>query len=219
MSKFIVMSLVVLFVGCSAPSGKGADKDTPDTGAHMVNADGETVGEDTSNVDVTVMGAQGEPGPVGPKGPQGEPGPQGEQGPVGKAGPTGPVGPQGTVGPVGPAGAIGPVGPQGPMGAQGVQGIQGLKGATGATGLAGIGFDADAVYLVNGFPGLSSGANCQPDDILLGAYCRIGVGWEKVILQEPIYMSATKVWQAKCIINSASGSGGSVVAIAMCLSI
>jgi hypothetical protein len=106
------------------------------------------------------------------------------------------------------------------MGAQGVQGIQGLKGATGATGLAGIGFDADAVYLVNGFPNLSSVANCQPGDILLGAYCRIGVGWEKVITQEPVYTISTKVWQAKCIISSSgAGNGGSVVAIAMCLSI
>lgn len=78
-----------------------------------------------------IQGIQGAVGPTGSQGPQGD---QGIQGIQGVAGPTGATGATGLTG---ATGATGPIGPQGPQGDQGIQGIAGTNGTNGTDGADG----------------------------------------------------------------------------------
>ncbi len=79
---------------------------------------------------VGAEGQQGLPGPQGIPGPQGEPGAQGEKGESGAKGDQGPRGERGLTGLTGPQGIAGPQGIPGPQGPRGETGPQGEPGET-----------------------------------------------------------------------------------------
>jgi hypothetical protein len=92
---------------------------------------------------------------TGAKGDQGEKGLQGDRG---EAGPAGPVGMQG---PKGDAGLPGPVGMTGPKGDRGEPGPVGPSGASAN---------------LRGFDVSGDSAGCNPDELLVSALCKDGVG-------------------------------------------